>query len=126
MLLDVLMSKEAVFLSVQGSVQQDLHRLFNTREGSLNHMPGYGLPDLHQIYDSFPKGIQNFIKTIQDKICTYEPRLANVKIQNIHHRSKQFCVLSLVINAEIIHQGKACFDGDFYSAGFVNIKTPNS
>lgn len=123
MLLDVLMSKDAVPLSVRESVQKDLHRLFNTKEGSLSHMPGYGLPDLQQIYDSFPKGLQNFIKTIQDKISAYEPRLTKVEIKDIHHRSKQFCVLSLVINAEIVHQGKAWFDGDFYSAGFVNINT---
>lgn len=125
MLLDVLMSKDAAPLLVRTSVQKDLHRLFNTREGSLRHMPDYGLPDLHKIYDSFPNGIQNFIQTIQEKILKYEPRLKEVEVKNINHQNKKFCVLSLVIYAEIIHQGKAWFDGDFYSAGYVNINIQN-
>lgn len=125
MFLDILMSKDAAPLLVRTSVQKDLHRLFNTREGSLRHLPDYGLPDIHKIYDSFPHGIQNFIQTIQEKISKYEPRLKEVEVKNINQQNKKFCVLSLVKYTENIHQGKAWFDGDFYSAGYVNINLKN-
>lgn len=120
MLFDVLFSDGADRLTVQQSIQSDLHRLFNTKEGSLKHLPDYGLPDLQSIYQSFPQGVLNFIELLQKKIDKYEPRLNNILIES-DNKGKERCVISLMISAEIINQGSALFEGDFYSAGHVNL-----
>lgn len=119
MLLDVLLSKDVDHLSVRESIQNDLHRLFNTKRGSLRHMPHYGLPDLQAVYHSFPNGIAHFIELIQKAIETYEPRLSRVSVNSLN-KEKKYCVISLTIHAEINHQESAVFDSDFYSAGQVS------
>lgn len=63
------------------SVGDHLFRLFNTRQGSLSHLPDYGIPDVAQIYRGLPASFNELKKTILILINKYEPRLEKVQIQ---------------------------------------------
>ncbi len=118
MLLDVLLSNDAQQLNIRESIQQDLLRLMNTKQGSLSHMPDYGLPDLCTVYQSLPDGKCEFVTMIQHVIEKYEPRLTDVNVDD-DTQDNRACVLSLTIKAEIIGDEHAQFESYFYSAGHV-------
>lgn len=120
MLLDVLISDGAELQNIKSDIYTDLRRLLNTRQGSLQHMSEYGLPDLQTIYQSFPSGKIMFIKKVQQLITCYEPRLGNIWVGEEVNNSPH-CVLSLSIKASIIGKGNAYFKGYFYSEGYVQL-----
>jgi type VI secretion system protein len=61
------------------SICDHLYRLLNTRQGTLSHMPDYGLPDTAQVYRSLPESLEELKATIARVIEKYEPRLERVK-----------------------------------------------
>lgn len=63
------------------SVVSNLNRLFNTRRGSVKHLPDYGLPDLTTVYRDAPRSGDELRRAIQESIETYEPRLRRVRVE---------------------------------------------
>ena len=63
------------------SVVSNLNRLFNTRRGSISHLPDYGLPDLLTVYRDAPRSVDELRSAIRKSIETYEPRLKRVRIR---------------------------------------------
>jgi type VI secretion system protein len=119
MLFDFLLSNNADPLTLHQCIQKDLHRLFNTRRGSLQHMPDYGLPDLQTIYQSFPRGKVDFIIMVKNMINRFEPRLSDVSVEENTRNSS--CIINLVILATINGSKSTKFDSYFYSEGSVKV-----
>lgn len=67
--------------SLLQSIRDHLVLLLNTRQGSVPHLPDYGLPDLSIVYNSFPESIEFLRRSIEDAIKRYEPRLARVRVE---------------------------------------------
>lgn len=62
------------------SIIENLRMLLSTRQGSVQHLPHFGMPDILQIY--FDTGsIEPIKKEIIDVILMYEPRIGDVQIQ---------------------------------------------
>jgi type VI secretion system protein len=62
------------------SIIENLRLLLSTRQGSVQHLPHFGMPDILQIY--FDTGsIEEIKKEIINVILTYEPRIGSVQIQ---------------------------------------------
>ena len=74
------------------SIQRNLNFLLNTRQGSLQHLPDYGLPDLGEIYRGLPCSVDNFLTTLIKTVRKYEPRLSDV----IAIKNKNFIDDSLI------------------------------
>lgn len=72
-------------------ILQHLNHLLNCRQGSLKHMPDYGLPDYN-----FQKPRQVYINSIAESIKKYEPRVLAVMISEVNS-SKYDCILQLNI-----------------------------
>jgi len=66
--------------SYQKSVADHICRLFNTREGSLSHLPDYGIPDVAELYRGLPKSFEKLRSTILILLKKYEPRLQRVQV----------------------------------------------
>lgn len=62
------------------SIMSNLNRLFNTRRGSIAHLPDYGLPDISEIYQDIPDSIAKLQNAIVDAVQHYEPRLRRVRV----------------------------------------------
>ncbi|HDR46458.1 MAG TPA: type VI secretion system baseplate subunit TssE [Geoalkalibacter subterraneus] len=65
------------------SVQTHLQRLFNTRRGSLVHLPDYGLPDIGAVYENLPYSVDDLARQVRLLIERYEPRLSAVRVRRL-------------------------------------------
>lgn len=117
-------SKNFDNLSLCKSIQNHLILLFNSRQGSLQHLPNYGLPDLNKIYQDLPNSLHFFSRHIKEAIEMYEPRLTHI---NVHYKSveQNNCVIYFEISAEVITGKSLYFDTYFMSDGKVVIESIN-
>ncbi len=65
------------------SVRDNLQVLLNTRQGSVPHLPDYGLPDLSQVFAHAPECLEYLRQSVLIAIRRYEPRLANVQVSTL-------------------------------------------
>lgn len=63
------------------SVLDNLQRILNSRAGTLDHLPDYGLPDMGLILQGLPATAQELIRTMAATLLKYEPRLAALNIE---------------------------------------------
>lgn len=63
------------------SVLDNVQRILNCRAGTLAHLPDYGLTDMGQILQGLPGTAHTLMRTLQDTLLKYEPRLAAISIQ---------------------------------------------
>lgn len=63
------------------SVLDNLQRILNSRAGTLDHLPDYGLPDMGLILQGLPATAQELIRTMAATLLKYEPRLASLNIE---------------------------------------------
>lgn len=76
-----------------GSILANLERLLNARRGAVAHLPGYGLPDISEVYRDMPDSISGLQQAIKETIEAYEPRLARVRVE---HRSTERYTMRLI------------------------------
>jgi len=65
------------------SIQQHLVHLLNMRQGRTEHLEGYGLPDIHEIYFNLPGSLEVLAKRIEETVVRYEPRLTRVAVNQL-------------------------------------------
>ncbi len=63
------------------SISDNLKMILQTRQGSVAHLPDYGLPDVLQVYFEHNESMEPLKKLIRDIILKYEPRIADVRIR---------------------------------------------
>jgi type VI secretion system protein len=63
------------------SIISNLTYLFNTRRGSLPHLPEFGLPDITEIYRDVPDSVLKLRKSLKEAVEQFEPRLRRVRIE---------------------------------------------
>lgn len=63
------------------SVLDNMQRILNSRAGALAHLPDYGLPDMGQILQGLPATAHGLMRSMQETLTRYEPRLTAVNIQ---------------------------------------------
>jgi type VI secretion system protein len=117
-LLDILTGeyKDSEFCSIRAH----LSRLLNARQGSLTHLPDYGLPDVAAIYQGLPYSIDDLISAIKTCIEKYEPRLHNVQIKPESNSAKD-CVLHLNISGITSDNNPLQFATYFMTGGSAEI-----
>lgn len=66
---------------LQGSIIENLRMVLSTRQGSVQHLPDFGMPDILQLYFESGNSIDPVKKEIQNVILKYEPRVCDVQVQ---------------------------------------------
>lgn len=96
------------------SVMSNLNRLFNTRQGSIAHLPEYGLPDISSVYRDAPRSIDGLRRAIKEAIQRYEPRLQRVRVE--HEETDQYAMrLIFILKAELTNGERVRFQTTFES-----------
>lgn len=100
------------------SIREHLTALFNARQGSLIHLPDYGLPDLENIYQKLPESLETLTLALKNTIYRYEPRLKNTviefkRVQNVDY------VIGLTLFSTLLNGEKISFEVNFLSGGIV-------
>ena len=67
---------------IRRSVIDNLTMVLRTRQGSVAHLPDFGLPDIMQVYIDSGYSFDPLKKQIRDTILKYEPRIASVRLEN--------------------------------------------
>jgi len=65
------------------SVLDNLQRMFNSRAGSLAHLPDLGLPDMGTVMHSLGPAANGVVEGIKSTVSLYEPRLHDLRVDPI-------------------------------------------
>lgn len=63
------------------SVRENLLLLLNTRQGMTTHLPDYGLPDVHRVFQTLPRSLDELAVELEHVLGKFEPRLRNVVVR---------------------------------------------
>ena len=66
---------------LRNSIIENLRMVLSTRQGSVQHLPDFGMPDILQLYFDSGNSIDPVKKEIKDVILKYEPRIGDVQVQ---------------------------------------------
>lgn len=72
------------------SIRNNLVRMFTARQGSVQTLPDYGLPDLNDLTLSRAELIQENCTAIKDCIDKYEPRLVDAAVKHVELEGMHF------------------------------------
>jgi type VI secretion system protein len=75
------MGSEGAALDENESIRNHLLRFLTTRQGAVQTLPDYGLPDLNALELSKSELLTECCRVIAEGIDRYEPRLTNVKVE---------------------------------------------
>src|SRR4030043_1544937 len=64
---------------LRSSIIENLRMVLSTRQGSVQHLPDFGMPDILQLYFNSNNSIEPIKKEIKNVIMKYEPRIADVQ-----------------------------------------------
>lgn len=99
------------------SIVDNLSRLFNARQGALEHLEGYGLPEIAEIYRDAPASIPRLRRAIRQAVRTYEPRLTDVQVSHRPAGNDRTAVsLTFLLSARLVGQDAIRFETVFQSS----------
>lgn len=94
--------QDSVETWVGDPIRKHLWVLLNARQGSVEHLPDYGMPDLSSVYPDVSASYAELERTVQALILKYEPRLLNPRVEaQKNTKAHQFLNASLIITGEI-------------------------
>ena len=119
-IIDVLRDRPDGPDAVVESIADNLGRLLNTRRGSIEHLPEYGLPDLTEIYRDVPESIVALREAVREAVTAFEPRLRRVQVT--HHATDPYDMqIVLVLHGELPDRQRVEFRTTFSSADVVRV-----
>ena len=66
---------------LRSSVIENLRMVLSTRQGSVQHLPDFGMPDILQLYFDSDNSIEPIKKELRNVILKYEPRISELQVQ---------------------------------------------
>ncbi len=103
------------------SVIDHLHRLLNSRDGSVPHLARYGLPDISQVYRTLPGGAESLREAMRLTIEKYEPRLTKVKVTR-HEIDLPRGRLEFLLSAQLQGAGPIRLQTRFSNSGEASVR----
>jgi type VI secretion system protein len=107
------------------SIVDNLSRLFNTRRGSVAHLPDYGLPDISQVYRDLPYSIEGLREAIKQVVEKYEPRLRRIRVEQQQQGSEASFEMrvTFIVSGELQQGQKVQFQTTFKSNDIAEVRT---
>lgn len=111
---------------LRDSVISHLKKLLNTRQGSSQIHPDYGMPDLSEFIYSFPDSISKMQNSIAYIIELFEPRLTSVRV-TYKESPEDALNIKFEITAQLVvpgqNQRSSCwFETTIGSSGHIDIE----
>ena len=103
------------------SILGNLGRLFNTRRGTLAHVPEFGLPDLSDVSRAAPAEVERVRRAIRESVERFEPRLRRVRVdRDMSDPSSPYLVF--LLSAEIELLGKVQFQTTIRADDLIEVR----
>lgn len=106
------------------SIVDNLSRLFNTRRGSIAHLPEFGLPDISQVYRDLPYSIEGLRAAIRSVVEQYEPRLHRVRVEMLEKDKDEEhdMRVSFIVTGELSKGQRVQFQTTFTSNDLAEVR----
>ena len=103
------------------SILGNLGRLFNTRRGTLLHVPEFGLPDISNVSRAVPAEVESIRRAIREAVERFEPRLRRVRVdQDVSDQSSPYLVF--LLSAEMAQLGRVQFQTTIRADDLVEVR----
>ncbi|WP_133129406.1 type VI secretion system baseplate subunit TssE [Legionella yabuuchiae] len=105
--------------SIEESILSHIQYLLNTRQGSLIHMPDYGLSE-YPVHQVFAETQKRFIDDLKTLIERFEPRVNSLTVIEIKN-DVQHCVLQVSLQADLMQKNAINFEARLLNNGAIKI-----
>ena len=82
---------------LRSSMIENLRMVLSTRQGSVQHLPDFGMPDILQLYFNSNNSIDPIKKEIRNVVLKYEPRIAEVEVHKTNFDQESMKITLKVI-----------------------------
>lgn len=106
---------------LRSSIIENLRMVLSTRQGSVQHLPDFGMPDILQLYFDSGNTIDPVRKVIRDVILKYEPRIGNVEIQKSNFDKESMRITLKIITSIKGSPNKEIFLTEFSTTGWTKV-----
>ena len=103
------------------SIIENLQMVLKTRQGSVLHLPDFGMPDILQLYFNSGNSIDPIRKQIKETILKYEPRIGDVRIDKTDFDQKNMRISLRIIASIKEHPNKEVLLTEFSTTGWTKI-----
>ncbi len=103
------------------SIIENLHMVLRTRQGSVQHLPDFGMPDILQMYFNSGNSIDPIRKQIRETILKYEPRIGNVDVEKTDFDQKNMRIAFKIVASIKEHPNKEILLTEFSTTGWTKI-----
>jgi type VI secretion system protein len=106
---------------IRYSVIENLRMVLSARQGSVIHLPDFGMPDILQLYFDSGNSIDPIRQELRKVILKYEPRIGDVQVEKLDFNQESMRI-SLKITAKIKDsQNKEILLTEFSTTGWTKV-----
>ncbi len=106
---------------LRSSIIENLRMVLSTRQGSVQHLPDFGMPDILQLNFDSGNSIDPVRKVIRQVILKYEPRIGNVEIQKSNFEQESMRISLKIIASIKDSPNKEIFLTEFSTTGWTKV-----
>ncbi len=103
------------------SIIENLRMVLSTRQGSVQHLPDFGMPDILQLYFDSGNSIDPVKKQIRDIILKYEPRIDDVQVQKFDFDQEKMRISIKIIATIKDNPNKEILLTEFSTTGWTKV-----
>lgn len=97
------------------SVMENVRRILNSRAGSIQHLPDYGLPDMSLLIQGLPGTAHNMMNILSATLLKYEPRIKSLSLVLLPQEA--FGALRYALDLELHEEGLIRYGTEFVPDG---------
>ncbi|MDD9339943.1 type VI secretion system baseplate subunit TssE [Providencia heimbachae] len=97
------------------SVMDNIRRILNSRAGTIDHLPDYGLPDMSKMIQGLPGTAHNMMNILSNTLLKYEPRIKSLSLVLLPQN--EFGTLRYSLDVELHERGLIRYGTEFVPDG---------
>jgi type VI secretion system protein len=106
---------------LRNSIIENLRMVLSTRQGSVQHLPDFGMPDILQLYFDSGNSIDPVKKEIRGVILKYEPRIGDVQVQKSEFDQETMRISLKIVASIKDNPNKEILLTEFSSTGWTKV-----
>ena len=106
---------------LRNSIIENLRMVLSARQGSVQHLPDFGMPDILQLFFDSGNSIDPVKKEIKNVIMKYEPRIGDVQVQKSDFDQESMKITLKIIATIKETPGKEILLTEFSTTGWTKV-----
>ncbi|MFX0209885.1 MAG: type VI secretion system baseplate subunit TssE [Candidatus Hodarchaeota archaeon] len=106
---------------IRQSIVENLTMILQTRQGSVLHLPDFGLPDIMQFYIDSGYSFDPLKKQIRETILKYEPRIEKVRVEEPHFDKDNLRIFLKIVATIRDYSGTEILLTEFSTTGWTKV-----